>query len=136
MSIFSGWSHWLWVLQRYFTWQNLGLHVHVHVGAGSVISHRLKCYTMRACFMSTVSSTYMYTVSQHSYKARCEAGFYIYSIMNYQYSIFFFFITQHCTLDGGSYTKDLSMVNEDLSSVFILDNSPGAYRYNPGKSIM
>lgn len=28
------------------------------------------------------------------------------------------------------------MVNEDLSSVFILDNSPGAYRYNPGKSIM
>ena len=26
------------------------------------------------------------------------------------------------------------MVNEDLSSVFILDNSPGAYRYNPGKS--
>ena len=24
------------------------------------------------------------------------------------------------------------MVNEDLSSVFILDNSPGAYRYNPG----
>jgi len=44
-------------------------------------------------------------------------------------------ITQHCTLDGGSYTKDLSMVNEDLSSVFILDNSPGAYRYNPGKPI-
>jgi len=34
--------------------------VHVHVGAGSAISHRLKCYTMRACFMSTVSSTYMY----------------------------------------------------------------------------
>ena len=91
MSIFSGWSHWLWVLQRYFTWQNPGLHVHVHVGAGSVISHRLKCYTMRACFMSTVSSTYMYTVSQHSYKARCEAGFYIYSIMNYRYSIFFFY---------------------------------------------
>ena len=28
------------------------------------------------------------------------------------------------------------MVNEDLSSVFILDNSPGAYRYNPGKSII
>lgn len=25
------------------------------------------------------------------------------------------------------------MVNEDLSSVFILDNSPGAYQYNPGK---
>ena len=34
----------------------------------------------------------------------------------------------------GSYTKDLSIVNEDLSSVFILDNSPGAYRHNPGNS--
>lgn len=40
---------------------------------------------------------------------------------------------QHCTLELGCYTKDLSIVNEDLSSVFILDNSPGAYRYNPGK---
>lgn len=27
------------------------------------------------------------------------------------------------------------MVNEDLSSVFILDNSPGAYRYNPENAI-
>ena len=26
-------------------------------------------------------------------------------------------------------------VNEDLSSVFILDNSPGAYQYNPGKAV-
>ena len=42
--------------------------------------------------------------------------------------------SQHCTLDLGSYTKDLSIVNEDLSSVFILDNSPGAYRHNPGNS--
>lgn len=43
-------------------------------------------------------------------------------------------ILQHCTLDFGSYTKDLTIVNEDLSSVFILDNSPGAYQYNPGKA--
>lgn len=44
-----------------------------------------------------------------------------------------FYVLQHCTLELGCYTKDLSIVNEDLSSVFILDNSPGAYRYNPGK---
>lgn len=44
-----------------------------------------------------------------------------------------FSVLQHCTLELGCYTKDLSIVNEDLSSVFILDNSPGAYRYNPGK---
>ena len=47
----------------------------------------------------------------------------------------FVFILQHCTLDFGSYTKDLTIVNEDLSSVFILDNSPGAYQYNPGKAV-
>ena len=40
---------------------------------------------------------------------------------------------QHCTLDYGSYTKDLSAINPDLSSIFILDNSPGAYRGYPGK---
>ena len=40
---------------------------------------------------------------------------------------------QHCTLDFGSYTKDLSAICADLSSVFILDNSPGAYRSYPGK---
>ena len=40
---------------------------------------------------------------------------------------------QHCTLDFGSYTKDLSAICADLSSIFILDNSPGAYRSYPGK---
>jgi len=35
-------------------------------------------------------------------------------------------------LDIGSYTKDLSVINNDLSRVFILDNSPGAYRGFPG----
>lgn len=78
--------------------------------------------------MSTVSSTYM----DLSMVTKPDVKQVSTSIMNYS----IFFITQHCTLDGGSYTKDLSMVNEDLSSVFILDNSPGAYRYNPGKSIM
>ena len=41
---------------------------------------------------------------------------------------------QHCTLDYGSYTKDLSAICADLSSIFILDNSPGAYRAYPGDS--
>ena len=36
----------------------------------------------------------------------------------------------------GSYTKDLSAINPDLSSVFILDNSPVAYRMFPGKLIL
>ena len=40
---------------------------------------------------------------------------------------------QHCNLDFGSYTKDLSAISDDLSSIFILDNSPGAYRSYPGK---
>lgn len=42
------------------------------------------------------------------------------------------YFRQHCTLDYGSYTKDLSAISNDLSSVFILDNSPGAYRAFPG----
>ena len=41
---------------------------------------------------------------------------------------------QHCTLEFGSYTKDLCAICPDLSSVFILDNSPGAYRAYPGKN--
>ncbi|RWS21334.1 TFII-F-interacting CTD phosphatase: including NLI-interacting factor-like protein, partial [Leptotrombidium deliense] len=41
------------------------------------------------------------------------------------------FFRQHCTLDYGSYTKDLSSITNDLSSIFILDNSPGAYRAYP-----
>ena len=42
---------------------------------------------------------------------------------------------QHCTLEYGSYTKDLSAICSDLSSIFILDNSPGAYRSYPGNYI-
>ncbi len=41
---------------------------------------------------------------------------------------------QHCSLDSGSYIKDLSVVHDDLSSIVILDNSPGAYRSHPGKT--
>lgn len=38
---------------------------------------------------------------------------------------------QHCTPEMGSYTKDLAAICSDLASVFILDNSPGAYRAYP-----
>ena len=48
--------------------------------------------------------------------------------------IWIYLYRQHCTLDFGSYTKDLSAICADLSSVFILDNSPGAYRSYPGKT--
>lgn len=46
------------------------------------------------------------------------------------------FLYQHCTLDLGSYIKDLSVVHDDLSSIVILDNSPGAYRSHPGKTTL
>ncbi|XP_069776136.1 CTD nuclear envelope phosphatase 1 isoform X2 [Narcine bancroftii] len=42
---------------------------------------------------------------------------------------------QHCTLELGSYIKDLSVVHDDLSSIVILDNSPGAYRSHPDNAI-
>ncbi|KAG8247838.1 CTD nuclear envelope phosphatase 1 [Homalodisca vitripennis] len=42
---------------------------------------------------------------------------------------------QHCTPDLGSYTKDLSAISVDLANVFILDNSPGAYRAYPDNAI-
>ena len=42
---------------------------------------------------------------------------------------------QHCTLDYGSYTKDLAAICPDLASIFILDNSPGAYRAYPDNAI-
>ncbi|KAJ1368869.1 CTD nuclear envelope phosphatase 1 protein [Parelaphostrongylus tenuis] len=34
------------------------------------------------------------------------------------------FTIKHCTMDYGGYTKDLSAIHQDLSSIFILDNSP------------
>ncbi|XP_076472576.1 CTD nuclear envelope phosphatase 1-like [Babylonia areolata] len=42
---------------------------------------------------------------------------------------------QHCNLDCGSYTKDLAAICPDLSSIFILDNSPIAYRQFPDNAI-
>lgn len=42
------------------------------------------------------------------------------------------YFRQHCTFSINGYTKDLSAINPDLSSIFILDNSPGAYRAYPG----
>ncbi|CAH1155877.1 unnamed protein product [Phaedon cochleariae] len=45
------------------------------------------------------------------------------------------FYRQHCTSKSYTYTKDLSAICNDLSSVFILDNSPGAYRAYPDNAI-
>ncbi|EFO21887.1 SCPL-2 protein [Loa loa] len=45
------------------------------------------------------------------------------------------YFRQHCTMDYGGYTKDLSAVHADLSSIFILDNSPSAYRKFPQNAI-
>ncbi|XP_013777287.1 CTD nuclear envelope phosphatase 1A-like isoform X1 [Limulus polyphemus] len=42
---------------------------------------------------------------------------------------------QHCTVEYGSYTKELLAITEDLASIFILDNSPGAYRAYPDNAI-
>lgn len=42
---------------------------------------------------------------------------------------------QHCTPDFGSYTKDLSAICGDLNRIFIIDNSPGAYRRFPNNAI-
>lgn len=40
---------------------------------------------------------------------------------------------QSCTqLPNGSYTKDLSVVEEDLARVCLVDNSPISYRINEG----
>ena len=40
---------------------------------------------------------------------------------------------QSCTqLPNGSYTKDLSVVDADLSRVCLVDNSPVSYRVNEG----
>ena len=40
---------------------------------------------------------------------------------------------QSCTqLPNGSYTKDLSIVEEDLARVCLVDNSPISYRINEG----
>lgn len=46
------------------------------------------------------------------------------------------FFRQHCEfVQGGGYTKNLSAVNPDMSKIFILDNSPAAYRAYPNNAI-
>ncbi|CAF0888915.1 unnamed protein product [Rotaria sordida] len=45
------------------------------------------------------------------------------------------YFRQHCTLEFGAYSKDLAVVNNDLSRIFILDNSPIAYRSYPLNAI-
>ena len=42
------------------------------------------------------------------------------------------YFIQDCINENGTYTKDLTLVDKDLSNVFILDNSPKAYKYFPG----
>lgn len=84
-------------------------------------------------FLKVVSQWFelvVFTASMEIYgqavadKLDCDQG-----ILNRRY------YRQHCTLDYGSYTKDLSAICADLSSIFILDNSPGAYRAYPDNAI-
>jgi len=42
---------------------------------------------------------------------------------------------QHCKVDIFGFTKDLRIISSDLSSIFIIDNSPGAYRENRNNGI-
>ena len=44
------------------------------------------------------------------------------------------FYRQHCTFRNGSYIKDLSSIEPDLSKVIILDNSPVSYVFHEGES--
>ncbi|CAD5210924.1 unnamed protein product [Bursaphelenchus okinawaensis] len=45
------------------------------------------------------------------------------------------YFRQHCTVDYSGYTKDLSAIHNDMGSIFILDNSPAAYRNFPHNAI-
>lgn len=42
---------------------------------------------------------------------------------------------QSCIETSGSYTKDLSIISKDLSSVILLDNSPISYLINPSNAL-
>ena len=42
---------------------------------------------------------------------------------------------QHCRMDIGGFSKDLGVICQDMTRIFILDNSPGAYRGNPDNAI-
>ncbi len=45
------------------------------------------------------------------------------------------FYRRHCTPESGLFSKDLSVITDDLSSIFILDNSPFAYKNYPHNAI-
>uniref|UniRef100_A0A668ALB1 protein-serine/threonine phosphatase n=1 Tax=Myripristis murdjan TaxID=586833 RepID=A0A668ALB1_9TELE len=78
-------------------------------------------------FLEVVSQWYelvVFTASMEIYGSAVKLFFLLYN-----------HIMIHCTLDLGSYIKDLSVVHDDLSSIVILDNSPGAYRSHPDNAI-
>jgi len=78
-------------------------------------------------FLQTVSQWYdlvVFTASMEVYgSAVCDKLDPHKSILRKRY------YRQDCRMEYHSYTKDLATVNSDLSSIFILDNSPGAYRH-------
>merc|ERR1712037_22851 len=78
-------------------------------------------------FLQTVSQWYdlvVFTASMEVYgSAVCDKLDPHKSIIRKRY------YRQDCRMEYHSYTKDLATVNSDLSSVFILDSSPGAYRH-------
>lgn len=45
------------------------------------------------------------------------------------------YFRRHCTPELGLFSKDLSVITNDLSSIFILDNSPFAYKNYPHNAI-
>ncbi|XP_055340002.1 CTD nuclear envelope phosphatase 1-like [Paramacrobiotus metropolitanus] len=77
-------------------------------------------------FLQTVSQWYelvVFTASMEIYGSavsdKLDGGR---NILNRRY------FRQHCTQDSSGYTKDLSSISSDLSSIFIIDNSPIAYK--------
>lgn len=42
---------------------------------------------------------------------------------------------ENCTFHDGHYVKDLSLINRDISSTIIVDNSPMSYKFHPENAI-
>lgn len=84
-------------------------------------------------FLEVVSHWYelvIYTASMEIYgSAVCEKLDKNKGILKRRY------YRQHCKVEMGSFTKDLSSVHTDLSSIIIIDNSPGAYKCFPENAI-
>lgn len=84
-------------------------------------------------FLDVVSQWYelvIYTASMEIYgSAVCDKLDRSKGILNRRY------YRQHCRVELGSFTKDLSSVHSDLSSIIIIDNSPGAYKCFPENAI-